>query len=210
MAFKRQQLFWLEAEKKWTEKWFKFITSQYDKNINVISRNPNLTMEFIEGNPEYNWDWYGVSYNPNLTMEFIEAHPEYNWNCNGVSYNPNVTMEFIEAHPEYNWNWCRVSRNPNLTMELIEAHPEYPWNWRGVSKNPNLTMDFIEVHPEYVWHWREVQKNKFTKSKDLFMIEEAKKYMAVYKIKKWWKGIYYSPNTEVGKRRLEKSYNDLF
>ena len=71
-------------------------------------------------------------------------------------------------------------------------------------------MEFIETHPEYNWDWYEVLENEFTKNKELFMIEEVRKYMAVYKIKKWWKEIYYSPHTEIGKRRLKKSYNDLF
>ena len=48
MTLKRHQKFWLDAEKKWTEKWFKFFISQDD------------------------WDWEGVSYNPNVTIEFIE------------------------------------------------------------------------------------------------------------------------------------------
>ena len=52
--------------------------------------------------------------------------------------------------------------------------------------------------------------NEFTKNKELFIIEEAKKYMAIYKIKKWWKEIYYSPNTKIGKKRLQKSYQTLF
>ena len=34
--------------------------------------------------------------------------------------------------------------------------------------------------------------------------------MAIYKIKEWWKEIYYSPNTAVGKKRIEKSYDALF
>ena len=42
------------------------------------------------------------------------------------------------------------------------------------------------------------------------MIEEARKYMAISKIKKWWKKIYYSPNTKVGKRQINKSYDDIF
>ena len=53
-------------------------------------------------------------------------------------------------------------------------------------------------------------KNEFIKNKELFMIKEARKYIAVYKIKEWWKKIYYSPNTAVGKKRLEKSYKTLF
>lgn len=42
------------------------------------------------------------------------------------------------------------------------------------------------------------------------MIEEAIKYMAIYNIKKWWGEIYYSPYTEVGKRRLMNEYDALF
>ena len=121
MALKRHQKFWLQAEKKWTEKWFKFITSQYDKNLNVISRNPNLTLEFIEAHPEYNWDWYGVSYNPNVTMEFIEGSSWYNWNCNGVSYNPNVTRRFIELILSI---IGIEGFQEILNMEFIEAHPD--------------------------------------------------------------------------------------
>ena len=81
MTLKRHQDFWLEFEKKWTEKWFKFIISQED------------------------WDWSGGSSNSNLTMEFIESHPEYTWNWCLISNNPNLTMEFIEEHLEYDWHW---------------------------------------------------------------------------------------------------------
>ena len=100
--------------------------------------------------------------------------------------------------------------HPNVTIEFITAHPEYPWNWNGVSYNPNLTMEFIEAHPEYPWDWNEIVNNNFTKNRELFMEEEARKYMAVYKIKQWWVNIYYSPDTEIGKKRLEKSYDVLF
>ena len=77
MSLKRHQKFRLEAEKKWTEKWFKFVTSKIHWKSYWISKNPNLTMEFIEEHLDYDWDWYGVSKNPNLTVEFIEDHLEY-------------------------------------------------------------------------------------------------------------------------------------
>ena len=119
-------------------------------------------------------------------------------------------MKFIEDHPEFNWNWGGVSRNPNITMEFIESHPEFNWNWYEISRNSNITMEFIETHPEFNWDWYAISENEFTRSKELFMIEEARKYMAIYKIKKWWKKIYDSPYTEVGKRQINKSYDDLF
>ena len=96
MTLKRHQKFWLELEKKWTEKWFKFITSLKDGYWGDFSKNPNLTMELIESHPEYKWNWRGVSSNPNLTMHFIEAHPEYDWDWSCVSVNPNITI--ISSH----------------------------------------------------------------------------------------------------------------
>ena len=57
MIYKRHQKFQLETEKKWTKKWFNFITSQDSCDWHEVSRNPNVTMEFIEKNPEYDWDW---------------------------------------------------------------------------------------------------------------------------------------------------------
>ena len=95
-------------------------------------------------------------------------------------------------------------------MEFIENNLEYDWDWNEVSYNPNLTIDFIEAHSEYDWEWYRVQDNKFTVNKEVFIAKEARKYMASYKIKKWWKKIYYSPYTEVGKRQINKSYDDLF
>ena len=213
MSYKRHRKFYSEAEKKWTEKWFKFISSNPDPDPDYwigIYRNPNLTIEFIEAHPSYVWDWKQISRNPNITMEFIEAHPSYDWDLGQVSRNPNITMEFIEAHPEYDWDWKQISRNPNITIEFVEAHPEYDWDWFMFQCNPHLTMEFIEAHPERDWEWDDLSENEFTKNKELFMIEEAKKYMAVYKIKKWWKEIYYSPYTKIGKKRLIKSYDDFF
>ena len=41
-------------------------------------------------------------------------------------------------------------------------------------------MEFIEAHPEYDWNWFAVSDNEFTKNKDLFIIEEARKHKAIY------------------------------
>ena len=68
-------------------------------------------------------------------------------------------------------------------MEFIEAHSEYNWSWSWVSYNPNITMEFIEAHPEYKWCWYGLMKNEFIKEKEMFMIEEAKKYIAFIKLK---------------------------
>ena len=50
--------------------------------------------------PDKPWYWRYISKNPNLTMEFIEAHHEKSWNWGWISENINLTMEFIQAHPD--------------------------------------------------------------------------------------------------------------
>lgn len=44
-------------------------------------------MQAIESNPQLNWNWQLVSRNPNLTMEFIESYPNIDWNWSYMSGN---------------------------------------------------------------------------------------------------------------------------
>ena len=45
--------------------------------------------------------------------------------------------------------------------------------------------------------------------KNDFIERKCREYMAVYKIKEAWKECYYSPYTEIGKRRCKRSYDML-
>ncbi len=127
-----------------------------------------------------------------------------------MTKNPNLTLEFIEAHPKYNWDWETLSTHGIVTMEFIETHPSYPWNWSSMSYNRNLTMKFIERHNKVAWDKYWIFHNPFTEEKELFILKEARRYMAIYKIKVWWKKIYYSPHTRIGRERFIKKYDDLF
>lgn len=42
--------------------------------IVALSKNPNVTPEIIEDNPEFPWDWEAISQNPSITYEFIMRH----------------------------------------------------------------------------------------------------------------------------------------
>ncbi|MDD4930569.1 MAG: hypothetical protein PHG66_00240 [Candidatus Colwellbacteria bacterium] len=41
-----------------------------------MSKNPNITPEFVLAHPEIPWNWYMLSNNPSITPEFILTHPE--------------------------------------------------------------------------------------------------------------------------------------
>ena len=39
---------------------------------------------------------------------------------------------------------------------------------------------------------------------------KAREYMAAFKIQQWWKNIILSPHTKVGKKYINKKYDELF
>ena len=75
----------------------------------------------------------GLSRNPAISMEFIEQHIDkpWEWGWQGLSKNPAITMEFIERNIDKYWCWdLRIgglSSNPAITMEFIENHLTKPW-----------------------------------------------------------------------------------
>ena len=91
-------------------------------------------------------------------------------------------MEFIEKHPEYNWYGHRFQVILILQWNLLKL---IQTNIHGIGilfhKIKILLNEFIEAHPEYPWDWDEIINNKFTENRELFMVKEARKYMAVYK-----------------------------
>ncbi len=50
-----------------------------------------------------NWNWYNFSKNPNVTMQFVEIYPDKPWNWEGLTQNPNITPGYILHHPEKPW-----------------------------------------------------------------------------------------------------------
>lgn len=87
----------------------------------------------LEKHPDERWNWYDISRNPNITIEYVESHPDKRWHWYMISMNPSITMEYIEAHRDKPWDCLRMSRNPNLTMEYVDMHSEKLWNWREIS-----------------------------------------------------------------------------
>lgn len=54
--------------------------------------------------------WEMISENPNITIEFMETHPQYPWHACGISRNPNLVMDSVVAQPTRYCFKC-LSRN---------------------------------------------------------------------------------------------------
>ena len=89
-------------------------------------------------NPDKKWDWDLISNNPNITMDIINKYPDKPWNWNRISENPNITMNMIENNLDKPWNWKMVSKNPNLTIDFIDKHFNKYWNWNCIVSNKRI------------------------------------------------------------------------
>ena len=124
-----------------------------------ISQNPNITLDIIQENPKYPWDWWYISSNPNITWDIIQNNPDYPWEWDWISQNPNITWDIIQANCKKTWNWSWLSLNRNITWDIIQANPDRPWNWRCISANPNITWDIIDAYPDKPWKWDNISQN---------------------------------------------------
>jgi hypothetical protein len=49
-------------------------------------------MEMVINNPDKQWAWDLISCNPNLTIDLILNNPNKNWNWYRISRNPNLAL----------------------------------------------------------------------------------------------------------------------
>ena len=100
-----------------------------------------------------NWDWNSLSQNPNITLEFIEANPNFPWVWGCIAFNPNVTQEYIVRH-RYEFSFTKgIARHPCLTEEFIVLHPELNWNEKELQYNSGLHMSYFIKRPNKTWNW---------------------------------------------------------
>ena len=116
----------------------------------------------------YSWVYYYLSKNQNLTEEFILKHPSQNWDIdyliennkitdfNTLSKFINIDQKIINNYPNKPWDWEWLIQNTNINVEkyiplnLIEKYL-YKWDYQLLSKNPNLTKEFILKYPYQYW-----------------------------------------------------------
>jgi hypothetical protein len=129
--------------------------------------NPNVTMEMIEKNPNYPWDWNSVTWNPNLTLEFIMKYPNKDWDCLNICYHERIIGDLIKLNAidgrslstiqfgknKVNMSWYVISKHKYITWKFILEHPNEPWDWNGISINPNITWNIINDNMNYPWAW---------------------------------------------------------
>ena len=95
-------------------------------------------------------------------------------------------------------------------MDNIKDNIDLPWNWAWISRNTNITIDFIMDNLDKPFNWIKISENEFDKEKELFFKETYRKYLAAYKIQQWWKRITMSPYYAIGRKFINRKYDEVF
>ncbi len=200
----------------------------------AYSKNEKLTWEIIKYCPSYYWDWYSISENKCITWELYLENQRNDWEWIGLTTNPNITWDIIKNNMDKPWRWNIITRNPNITWDIIKNNLDYPWNWESITKDLNITVDIIKKHIDKPWSWEILSSNEnitikfikenldkpfkwdqlskltFEKEKNVFLTKKYREYLAAYKIQQWWKHITMSPHYAIGRKFINKKYDNLF
>ena len=193
-----------------------------DANWNwvYISMSPKLCLNWLRENPDNPWDLEIICSHKNFQYDWIEfivgiGSENRVWDVLGkkriwdvLSDQKNLELKWIINYLDEPWNWNYLSENGNLTLEWLKTLPSVPWNFQILSYHPKLSLKWLELFPHKNWNFVNIISNSniVREFKEL----EMRKYMAIYKIKKWWKKIIYNPKHPVGIKFIGKLYEENF
>jgi hypothetical protein len=148
-----------------------YLQELIDNNIDlnffdIISKNYNISQEFITKHINQCWNWNYLSGNKNLTPEFITKYIDKNWDWQMLSMNPNLTTEFVNTH-KFNLEMSLVCKyNQNINFNVKEHLQSLSFNLGSrfeefiyyLTKNKYITIDFIIKTGRHNWNYYELHK----------------------------------------------------
>ena len=127
-----------------------------------LSKNQNITIDFILDNLEKKWNWGSLTINKGIKVSDILNNRHLPWE-NSWYLNPNIMpYDLIKYKKMKITDWVSVSSNVNVSMEYIFNNLDLPWDWNYVSFNPNLTPDIIAYNPQINWNYENIGNNLMT------------------------------------------------
>src|SRR3712207_3292379 len=131
------------------------------KNVDILNEQAIVINELV--NPELN-DWNKISKNKNLTKEFIEKYQDkIDWD--EICIYQELSESFMEKYAN-KLNWDLISKYQKLSEEFIEKHANKV-NWFWIGKYQKLSEAFIEKYKDKLdWerseeHTSELQSRQY-------------------------------------------------
>jgi len=85
----------------------------------LLSANGVVKLSDVTANPNKPWSYRQLSRNPNLTIEFVVANPGRSWDWHRISYHNNITLDDVRSHPQLPWSYFGLSKNKTLTFDYV-------------------------------------------------------------------------------------------
>lgn len=105
-------------DKPWNWKIITIITSLQDIDENdlpwdmdIICSTKILSKKFVE---KHKVDWNVIVKNINISLEFVEEFIDKDWNWDVLSSHPNLTDEFVLKYNKKPWDVTKLVLNPNI------------------------------------------------------------------------------------------------
>ena len=218
--YKNNNFFYMNYLKKFTLKHLTklkeidYISLIKDTNI-IIEYDKNITINLIE-KYSYKWDYWILSKNPNLTEEFILKYPYQNWDIeyliknnkvtdfDALSKFSNINKIIIDKYQDKPWNLRWIIANADIDEnicnifdeiryivteeEFILKHLNQYWNieylieseiitdFKELSKYKYLNQYIISNYPNKPWDWEWIIENTDIKIEKTISMHLIKKY----------------------------------
>ena len=165
----------------------------------------------------YKWDYFKLSKNQNLTEEFILKYPNQNWdikylikknkitNFNALTKFKKIDEYTIYSYSDKPWDWEWLIENTKLNRLCYIPYnliKKYPYNWDFSSNYRHLTEKFILKYPYQNWNINYlIIINKITDFKALSKFKKINQYIiSKYPNKPWdWGWLIENTNIDVEK-----------
>ena len=166
-----------------------YILKNITKPSSSIYNHPELTIDIIQANENYNWPWRTIlsgtildnavnkidiirKYKAKdlrwckLTLCMAESNihdiisnKDLPWDIDTLSRSINISWDIIYNNLDVAWNWHTLSYNSAITIDIILANSQYQWNWVAVSEKNNISIDMLTKYIHFPWDWDSLTKN---------------------------------------------------
>jgi len=182
-----------------------------------VSRNPLMTMTYVEKHLSMPWDWEGLTENPSISLEYMEAHPEHPWDRSVYCTRqmdrfdfPSLVGSYTGRTPAdipYDWNAFNVSlEDIEKNMKWVDEQDASSTIWEQISANPNLTLDFIEKYSNKPWKLFVLAENSLADDRERY----KKEYKAALVIQKAYGKAKYIPTYAYCRKLHMQFYDQMF
>ena len=189
------------------------------QNYQELSKNPNITEEFILKQPYQNWnikwliennkitDFNALTKFKNIYSYIIDKYLNKPWDWEWLIENTDINVEkyiplnLIEKYKDTFYCYY-LNFNPNLTEEFILKYPYKDWNieyliknnkiidFNALTKFRNINQDIINKYPNKQWDWEWLIENTEIKLERYISFNLIEKYS--YKWNYW--NLSFNPN----------------